>query len=253
VGADADAVDYFAGGRIVMVQREGYEEPVHIPACPPAAVEAAIAEAVRQGSLWLVNGPASFQGEPVSAGVLTAGAQLRAPMLPIPVDRLSQNALSNAWKDGQTTPLAMSVALAAQNENRPVPWSIMQQAIDAAIASRWLELAPGSIAWPCDMAGASAVTLKQPASGGGAAESQPGGGVYVSRPPGIYHAMATLEPSAFQDLVEVLPDLIKIAAGVSLKFSLSVTLGDGQEIAAATLEKVKELLEHVSAELRFTQ
>ncbi|MGH7099535.1 MAG: hypothetical protein ACREE4_17995 [Stellaceae bacterium] len=47
----ADVVTYFAGGRTVTVQREGYEEPVHIPACPQAAVEAAIGEAVRQGIL----------------------------------------------------------------------------------------------------------------------------------------------------------------------------------------------------------
>jgi hypothetical protein len=46
------------------------------------------AEAVRLGILWLVNGPASFQSEPVPAGVLTPGAQLRAPMLPMPIDRL---------------------------------------------------------------------------------------------------------------------------------------------------------------------
>lgn len=47
----ADAAGYFAGGRTVMTQREGYEEPVAIPACPAAAVEAAAAEAVRRGSL----------------------------------------------------------------------------------------------------------------------------------------------------------------------------------------------------------
>jgi hypothetical protein len=199
-----DAVAYFAGGRTVMVQREeGYEEPVLIPACPPAAVEAAIDEAVRQGILWLVNGPASLQGEPVPAGVLTAGAQLRAPMSPIAVHQLMQDALPNAWKDGQTTALALSVALSAQG-GRPVPWSVMRQAIEDAIKSRWLELVPGSGAWPCDVAGASAVILKQPA-----AVSEPPPGPYTPRPQGIYHASATLEASAFQDLVEVLPDLLR--------------------------------------------
>jgi uncharacterized protein len=155
------------------VQRDGYEEPVHIPACPQAAVKAAIGEAVRQGILWLVNGPASFQGEPVPAGVLTASAQLRSPMLSFTVHQLAQGALPDAWKEGQTTPLALSIALASQN-GRPIPWSVMRRAIDDAIASRWLELAPGSGTWPCDFAGAAAVTLKQPAVGG-AAEPPPGG------------------------------------------------------------------------------
>ena len=117
-----DVIACFAGSRTVMVQREGYEEPVHIPACPRAAVEAAIGAAVRPGILWLVNGPASFQGEPVPAGVLTAGAQLRAPMFPLTVHQLAQDALPDAWKDGQTTALALSIALARQS-GHPIPWS----------------------------------------------------------------------------------------------------------------------------------
>jgi hypothetical protein len=123
------------------------------------------------------------------------------------------------------TALALSVGLSAQS-GHPVPWSIIRRGIDDAITSRWLELAPGSGTWPCEMAGASAVTLVQPAAGGSAAEPPSGG--YTPRPQGAYHGSAALEPSAFQDLVEVLPDLIKIAAGVPLKFDLSVTLGDGQ-------------------------
>jgi hypothetical protein len=241
-----DVVAYFAGGRAVTVQREGYEEPVLIPGCPQAAVEAAIGDAVRQGILWLLNGPASFQGEPVPAGVLTAGAQLRAPMSPVTVHQLMQDAVPEAWKDGHTTGLALSVALAAQS-GRPVPWSVMRRAIDDAITSRWLELASGSGAWPCDMAGAAALMLEQPAASG-AAELVSGG--FTPRPQGVYHASAAIEASAFQDLVEVLPDLLKVAAGVPLKFSLSVTLGDGEEIEAAMVETVNQLLEQVNADLR---
>jgi hypothetical protein len=168
----------------------------------------------------------------------------------VPVDRLSQDAIPDAWKDGTTTVLALSLALAAQNNNRPIPWSVMRQAIESAITSRWLELGPDSGAWPGDVAGAAAVSLKAPAARG-AGEPPPQGG-YVPRPAGIYHASAGLEPSAFQDFAEVLPDLLKITAGVPLKFSLSVTLGDGQEIAPATVDSVNQLLEQVNAELRLT-
>ena len=125
----AAVVDYFSGGRTVMVQREGYEEPVDIPACPPGAVETAIAEAVQQGGLWLLNGPASFQSEPLPAGVLTPAATLRAPMEPIPVDRLMPDALPDGWKASETTVLAVSLALAGQ-EGHPsrgrscaAPWT----------------------------------------------------------------------------------------------------------------------------------
>ena len=67
----ADVIAYFAGGRTEVVHKAGYDETVAIPACPPSAVEFAVSSAVSQGILWLVHGPASFQGEPVPAGVLT--------------------------------------------------------------------------------------------------------------------------------------------------------------------------------------
>ena len=158
----ADAIDYFAGGRTVMAPREGYEEAVDIPACRRAAVEAAIAGAVERGLLWLLNGPASFQGEPMPAGILTATAAMRAPMAPLPVQRLLADAVPDAWNSGETTALALSVALAGQ-ERCPVPWTVLRRAIDDAIASSWLEVGPGSGAWPCDVAGAAAVTLRPPA------------------------------------------------------------------------------------------
>ena len=243
----ADVVAYFAGGRTVMVQREGYEEPVHIPACPQAAVEVAIGEAVRQGILWLVNGPASFQSEAVPAGVLTAGAQLRAPMGPIPVDQLSQNAVPDAWKDGETTALALSIALAAQNNDRPVPWTIMRQAIEAGITSRWLTLSAESGPWPCDVAGAAGLILKQPAAGG-AAEPTPR--EYIPRPKGVYTCSAALEASALQDLIDVLPDVIKTAAGVPLQFHLSITLGNGQEVGSEIVASINKFLENVGSALQ---
>jgi hypothetical protein len=125
---------------------------------------------------------------------------------------------------------------------------VLRRAIDDAIKARWLELVPGSGAWPCEMAGASAVILRQPAAPGEMAESQRG--EYVPKPKGVYMSSATLEPSALQDLVDVLPDVVKAAAGVPLQFQLSVTLGDGQEIRTETVESINKLLEEVSSDLR---
>jgi hypothetical protein len=234
----ADVVGYCCGGRMVKVKREGYEEPVIIPACPAAAVEAAISDAVRQGVLWLVNGPASFQGEPAPPGVLTASAQLRAPMPPLSVDRLMQDAVPEAWKDGQTTALGLSVALSAQT-GRPVPWMVLRRAIDDAIKARWVELAPGSASWPCDMAGAPAVMLTEPPRG-----------EYVRKPKGVYTSSAVLEPSALQDLVDVLPDVVKVTAGVPLRFQLQITLGGGDSsLSPSTVEEINKLLKTVNPEL----
>ncbi len=233
--AVADMVAYFSGGQTVMVQREGYEDTVGIPACSQAVVEEAITDAVRQGILWLVNGPASFQGESLPPGVLTQAAMLRAPMPPLSVDGFSQEVLPEAWKDGQTTALALSLGLSAQ-AGQPVPWMVLRDGIDGALKASWLEIASDSGPWPCDAAGASAVTLKQPETPTG--------------PPGVYTSSAELDPSNFQDLIDVLPAIIKTAAGVPLQFKLSVTLGDGQEVPSRTVESLNTLLEEVSTNLR---
>jgi hypothetical protein len=122
----------------------------------------------------------------------------------------------------------------------------MRRAIDDAITSRWLELAPESGAWPCDMAGASAVALKHPAAIG-AGEPQPGG--YASKPKGVYTCSAALEPSALQDLVDILPAIIKAAAGEQLRFQLHVSLGDGQPVGSETVASINKLLKEVSSDL----
>ena len=244
--AVADVVAYFAGGRTVTVQHEGYSEPVAIPACPRAGVEAAISDAVRQGIVWLVNGPASFQGEPVPPGVLTDTAELRAPMLPLSVDRLTKDAVPGAWKEGRTSALALSAALSVQ-VGAPVPWPVLRRAIDDALGARWLERAPDSGPWPCEAAGAAAVALKQPDTAKDKDIADPRG-EYVSTPKGAYTGAAILEPNELQDLVDALPEVIKTAAGVPLQFHVHITLGDGGDVPSETVTSLNELLEGIRSD-----
>ena len=58
----AHVVAYFAGGKVVKVPREGYEEEIVIPACAETTVMAAVQEAVEKGQLWLLSGPATLLG-----------------------------------------------------------------------------------------------------------------------------------------------------------------------------------------------
>ena len=116
----AAAAGYFANARAIAVRGGEYDREVGVPACPRAAVEAAIGKAVEGGLLRLVAGPASFQGEPLPGGVSMDAAELRAPMAPIDFDRLMPEALPGAWRDGKTTALALSNALSAQDDG-PVP------------------------------------------------------------------------------------------------------------------------------------
>src|SRR5262249_31374088 len=156
-----------------------------IPAGPAAAVESAVSDAVRQGLLWLINGPASFQGKPVPAGVLTGTAQLRAPMAQLMVDRLTQDSVPEAWKDGQTTALALSVALSAKT-GQSIPWAV------------------GHI----DPFGFGAFT-RRPA--------RPANGCRLPHETCSWNlrampAAAVLEPAALMDLVDILPDVVKATA-----------------------------------------
>ncbi len=245
----ADIVAYFAGERIVTMQRKGYEEPVPIPACPRAAIEASVSDAVRQGVLWLVNGPASFLGEPAPPGVLTDAAELRAPMQPISVDRLTKDAVPKAWADGQTNALALSAALSVQ-AGAPLPWSILRRAIDDALSARWLALAHDSGPWPCEAAGAAVVTLTEPKAVPSSFADQKDDAARI--PKGARTAAADLEPHELQDLMDVLPDVITAAAGVPVRFHFRVTLGDGDDVTPETAKSVNELLESINSKLRLT-
>ena len=69
------------------------------------------------------------------------------------------------------------------------------------------------------------------------------------KPKGAYSSWAVIEASAFQDLIEVLPDIIKAAAGLPLEFRLNVSLGDNKEVSAETVEIINKLLEQVNPDL----
>ena len=124
----------------------------------------------------------------------------------------------------------------------------MRAAIDAAVESRWLEPAPDSGPWPCDAAGAAAVTLQPPAAPGVPADLPANDRAMETT--GVYASSVALDPSHLQDLVEVLPDVVKAAAGVRLQFRLSVTVGDGGKVDADTVEALNALLREVAPDLR---
>ncbi len=245
----ADIAGYFSGGRTATVQREGYTETVGIPACPRAEVESAVLDGVRRGALWLVNGPASFQGEPVPPGVLSETAELRSPMPPLPGNRLTEDAVPKAWKDRKTSPPALSAALSVQI-GAPLPWSILRRAIDEALGAGWLAMAGESGPWPCEVAGAAAVVLRAPdRTETGLGER---GGASALSGTGTYSCSADLEPDELQDLVDALPEVMTAVEGVPLRFRLAVTLGDGTETRAETIASVSKILEGVHPRLRLS-
>ncbi|MCL5107378.1 MAG: DUF499 domain-containing protein [Chloroflexi bacterium] len=236
---------YFGGGHTVSVPKETYEETVIIPKAERAVVEVAIGEAVKNGALWLTNGPASVLFEPIPAGLLTDTAVLQTPPAPVPTTDLLPEALPEAWGGGVTTGIALSAALSAK-AGKTLPWTTVRQAVDGALRARLLERAADSGAWPCDLAGASALKLRVPTVQPPIITPPP-----VTTPkPGVLVAEAELQTGEIQNLAEVVGDIIKAAAGYDLKFRLTVELGGKTKPPAEVVEKVNTLLKEVAPQFR---
>ena len=237
--AARDVVDYFSGGREATVRREGWDDAVVIPKCAAPAVEAAIAQAVERGLLWLRYGASSLCGEPVPEGALAPAAALRPPPEPVAGSELSADALPGAWRDGRSTARAIADALSA-GRGEPLPWPVVRSALESAIDHRWLELADDGAPWPCDFAGAARVALRPPGKekGGGLAEGDGRG------------AAAALPADRIQDLAEQIPALIEAAVGHDLKFHLRVELGGERTPDPDAVKRIDALLALVSDDLK---
>lgn len=202
---------YFRGGHAINLDKGGYEEPLAIPRAEPATVDAAIARAVAAGTLWLVNGPASLLGEPIPAGVLTETVTLRPPPPAINVLELLPAALPEAWSDGPTTALAIAEAL-SRKVGLPLPWQTVREAIGGALRAHYLEVEGG---WPCEYAAARQVMLREKKAESVKLKSGLyGTGETVAPPQTSFKiAEAELPIHELQDLAEVAPELLHLAAG----------------------------------------
>jgi hypothetical protein len=234
--------DYFSGGKVVKVDRGGYQEPVPIPKAPVNVIDDAVRTAVRQGRLWLTAAPTSLLAEEIPAGVLTPSAVLQAPPEVIPATQLLPQNLPAAWKDGQTTALALVAAL-SQQKGKSLPWGTVKQAITGAFNARFLERTTDLGVWPCDFAAAGAVAIRIPkVEGPGHKAEEP--------KPGVKVTSAELRPNEVQDLADSVADLTKAAAGHQLRFVVQVELG-GEKMAPDTVvAEVNKVLEKVSAKLK---
>ena len=241
--AEKDVAGYFAGGHVVKIQKEGYEEPVTIPKAESQVVEDAIRTAVKDGRLWLTSGTASICREEIPAGILTGDAQLQAPPQPIPALDIVPDNLPEAWGGDTTTALGITVAL-SKKAGKPLPWPTVRDAVDGALRARLLELATDSAAWPCDYPGAQAIKLRLPG------KTAPVPKPPEATKPGLRVAEAELRPNQIQDLAEVISDIVSVAAGHDLKFKLHVELGGEKSPPEEVLRKLNELLGQISEDMR---
>lgn len=234
-----ELIQFFDGKHVSRVQREGYEETFPVPKAVREVVEQAIHEAVKAGVVWLISDPATVFREDIPPGVLSDAATLNRPPAEIPATALLPQNLPAAWSQSVTTAAAISQALSAVHE-KPLPWSVVRSAIDAAIQSRFLERTPDSGPWPSDWTGAASIRLRVPK------EAPP-----PPLPPLRKYAEAELESRELQDIADGLGDVLDAGAGLNLRFVLRLELGDGVQTTAEQIARLNEILTKLCAKLRF--
>ena len=232
--------DYFAGGHVVHVQKEGYEEPVLIPAAPKHVIDEAVRDAVQNGRLWLLSGPASIWSEEIPPGMLTPTVHLHPPPSPVsPVDLLQAN-LPKAWEGDETTALSIAHALSGRAD-KALPWPVVRKALDGAFNYNYLERTVDSGPWPCMYAGAANVKVRVPSA---PPEITP----KPMMKPGVHTAEAELETHELQDLADVVGDLVKATVGYDLKIVVRIKLSG--DPPAEVVERANGVLGDVSEDLR---
>jgi len=233
--------EYFAGGKVVKIPKEGYEEPATIPKAGKEVVDAAVNLAVRQGKIWLTSGPASILKEDIPPGLLTLDAILQAPPKPIsPLEILPEN-LPEAWSDQRSTGLSVSVAL-SKEVGKTLPWVTVREAIDNGFKARMIELSMDSGPWPCDFSGAKNVKIILAKEKPLPPPPPP--------PPGVLVAEAELQPNQIQDLAEQVADIKKAAVGLDLKFRIHIELGGVQSSSDEPVVQINQILVEIADELR---
>ncbi|AUB82572.1 hypothetical protein THSYN_17560 [Candidatus Thiodictyon syntrophicum] len=229
--------DYFSATHLVREDKGGWTESLLVPAAAPDALKAAVAAAVKKGTVWLINGTASLLEEEVPAGFVNEHALLLPPPAPLAATDLLPEQLPAAWNGDIATAEHMRAVLSA-GLGRPLPWATLRKALELGfrlgLFERTLDCGP----WPCDLGGAAAVKVSTVKD------------VVLPPPPppadGSKVATAVLETHQIVDLADAIDELIAATAGHELSLTLTVTLhrATGPAIQAingvnAVLEKVK--------------
>ncbi len=231
----ATLLRYFAGGRVVAVPKNGYEEHEAMPACDADGVLEAVALAVERGIVWVTNPPATAWKEPVPAGTLNDAAALHPPPTAVTPQDLSREAVPTAWTHDRTNGLALTQAL-SQQRSAAVPWGLVRDGIGAAVNGRWLVLTDRSEPVDSPFDRAAGVVLEQPRKDAAPKATRPG------RP------SAVLDVSQLQDLAEGTPRLLDAVGGSELAFHVRVEVKG--RVGDAARARVDAILEEVSEDLK---
>ncbi len=232
----ADISAYFSGKHYIQIDKGSYKEPMPIPGASVEAVKQAVSAAVKSSRVWLITPAMSVIGEDVPTSLLTDDAHLYAPPAPIAPTELLPEALPAAWAKAPTNAHLIHVALSTK-AGRTLPWAAVKAALDDAFRLGLFERTLLSKDWPTDLGGAAGVEIivsKQDRS------KQEGAQAY-----GAKVATAELETNEIQDLADSVAEIKKAAAGQSLRFKVTVELGESVSVPQGVTDQVNGLLSNI--------
>ncbi len=248
----ARLAEYFAGGYEVPVLVGELTESAIIPKCSEQVLHDAVREAVKEGAVWLISGPASVWLEDVPHGAIGEGAKLLPRPTPVAAGDLTEENLPSAWSDGRTNGAELTQALGVKR-GRALPWPLMARGIKESVDSRWLSLLPNSVSVEdCPWAQAGALLLERPSlpkysSDGPDGPDDPPDG--TRQPPlGREFMVVTLDAEQVQELGERIPELLEAAPTAQLRFQVGVKAEGGLDAAERTA--VNQALERVTKGLK---
>ena len=237
-------LDYYSGGKVVQVPKQGYEEPVVIPKAGRPVIEAAVNSAVQASQLWLLAGTASLCGEPVPPGLITDNSTLQAPLAPVSPVELLPEKLAAVWNNGTATGQGIAAAL-SERAGKPLPWLVVKNAIEEGLADADAGASRGQRTVAVDGSGTAALKLTLPGK-----PPSPPPLLPPPSPPGARSASADLDMGQFQDLVDQLGEFKKAAAGFDLKLHVQIELRGGKPVPQAVVDRINELLARISSSLK---
>lgn len=232
----ADIEAYFGGGTVVRVDKGTHEEPQEVPKAVPGAVEAAVKTAVAEGNLWLISGQVSLYREEVPPGILTADSQLRGAPEPVRAVDLLPAVLENAWEDEKANAAGFQQQLSAK-QGLPLPWTLIEDAINMAMTAGFLKQSSPPDTWPCNPGQAQHAHFQVTQTG--ATKRDTG----QTRETQFTHK-APVTASQIQDIGDQIADLIKIQQEHNLDLNLYF------ELNAGTKDTNQELSEEAKAAIR---
>lgn len=235
---------FFTGDKSIAIDRGGFEERIPVPKASREVVDAALASAVKEGKIWLRTGPASLLAEEVPVCLLSADATLQAPPAPLSPLALLPDKLPEAWQ-GDASNASLLGVIVSKHQRLALPWATIRDAIEAAFRARVIERTPESGPWPCESSGAGSVKVRL-VSGKTSTPPPP-----PPLPTGTRRGReGVLKPNQFQDLVDVMPELLKATAGHDVAFRLVVEVGGKQAPSERVVEAVNRILGGVTDDLK---